>query len=825
MAKSRLEIDRIIFRDLWRSLKSDKQTAALAIVSMALGLATATVTLSIVNSILHPLPYRAPEQIVELVQVEKGSGFPRAFSYRFFYDAIDRLPGVEALSPLSFSDLILTSPDKSETDPVVITGISCSASLFDILDIRPLKGRFFDRGEELATADRSPALISEELWRSRYNSDPNILGQGITLNERPFTIIGIVAAGIQLPPLPAAPGVWIPLGYDPLIPQVRKFVPSTWDRSAFLTPLWARIAKGYNSKTLEDQIRTAAVPLLVQDDPDRDPDADFHIVQVEEQIRSKYRPEVRVLAIAALVVLAVACFNVSSLILARALSRRPEIAVRLALGESRLRICTRVLLEGMLISALGALVGIVVAKVTLAVLESILPVGFLPFREVVLGSRDLILSLAIAIGCGIATSIWPALTVARIDGSSLLEGLHRSSTEGRSMKLNRQILVAAQIGCSVLALALFVCLFRTYRNLRSVNLGFHPGPVLIANLRLPQNDVSGERWKNIGTQLINELSGQEGVISAAISISPPVTRSLRTSYTIPGSTLAEAGGLADFRVVGPEYFDVLGISILKGRRIERSDYLKTRRVCLVNETFARSNFVDGQEIGSLVKPAAADPCEVVGVVADVASYNLRNQPAPAIYFPFDQLPADHIQGFISILVRTSGTVSNEHQIGRLAASIRRSAPALPASIQPLRELVAERSSLERFRALLMGGVSLLAVILAACGVFGVTTNYVARQRRAITIRLAVGATTARVIRAVLKDALVLTVLGLLLGFAVVVPILKALSGVLFGLAGLDAITITSCAVLMPLIACFSAYWPARQVAHMRVADVLRILKD
>src|SRR5262249_754323 len=157
-------------------------------------------------------------------------------------------------------------------------------------------------------------------------------------------------------------------------------------------------------------------------------------------------------------------------ILARALSRRSEIAVRLALGESRLRICTRVLSEGMLISALGALVGIVVAKLTLGVLESILPVGFLPFREVVLSTRDFVLGLGVAGGCGRVTSLWPALAVARIDGSSLVEGLHRYSTEGRSMKLNRQILVAAQISCSVLALALFVCLFRTYRNIRSVKL-------------------------------------------------------------------------------------------------------------------------------------------------------------------------------------------------------------------------------------------------------------------------------------------------------------------------------------------------------------------
>src|SRR5262249_13177280 len=187
----------------------------LAVLSMALGISAATVALSIVDTtLLHPLPYPAPQEIVDLSYVDRNFGLSRAFTYRFFYDSVGRLPGIGAISPLSFSDLILDDADQAKSDPVVVTGLACSTSLFDLLQLEPLRGRLFDQKEEAPGTGRSVALIGEELWRVRYGADPNILGRTIRVNEQPFTVIGVMIAGLRLPPIHVAPAVWITLGSD-----------------------------------------------------------------------------------------------------------------------------------------------------------------------------------------------------------------------------------------------------------------------------------------------------------------------------------------------------------------------------------------------------------------------------------------------------------------------------------------------------------------------------------------------------------------------------------------------------------------------------------
>src|SRR5262245_52893696 len=282
----------IFFRDVRRSFKADILSIALSILSMAIGLATATVTLSIVDAtILHPLPYPASEEIVELSLTHGASGQKGAFTNRFFYDAQGSLPGFQSIGALSYSDMIL----QSDNEPVVVKGLACSASLFDVLKLKPLRGRLFDKADEIPSAGGSIALISEELWMNRYGADPEILGKTIRINELPFTVVGVLKAGLRIPPLPSAPSVWLPLGSDPMISQLKKMLRSNWDRAAYITPLWARINRGLNVKTAEEQIKSPASQLLAQDDMYFSPNMNLQVIPVEEQLRSKYRVEVYVL--------------------------------------------------------------------------------------------------------------------------------------------------------------------------------------------------------------------------------------------------------------------------------------------------------------------------------------------------------------------------------------------------------------------------------------------------------------------------------------------------------------------------------------------------
>ena len=811
----------IFFRDVRRSFKADILSIVLSILSMAIGLATAAVTLSIVDAtILRPLPYTASEEIVELSLTHGSSGQKGAFTNRFFYDAQRSLPGFQSIGALSYSDMIL----QSENEPVVVKGLACSASLFDVLNLKPLRGRLFDKADEIPNAGASIALISEELWMNRYGGDSGILGKTIRINELPFTVIGILKAGLRIPPLPSAPSVWIPLGSDPMIAQLKKMLPSNWDRAAYITPLWARINRGLSVKAAEEQIKSPALQLLAQDDMYFSPNMNLRIIPVEEQLGSKYRVEVYVLSLAAFLTLAIACLNVSSLLLARAFSQRADFSVRLALGESQLRIVARILLEGVLISVSGALAGLMSANFTLKTLESTIPNGMLPFSEITLGAEVLILVVAGGVVCGIGISLWPALRILRLSSGNLLEVLRRSSTEGRSLRLNRKILVVAQITCAVLAGVLFLSLFRTYRVINSGQLGFNYDSVLVTDLKLPQNAGSGERWKQLATQIVDNISTQQGIVSAAVAIAPPVTLSLRTSYKISDNNPQKTSGIAEYRAVGPNYFSVLGIPILKGRSFSDIDAPKNKPVCLLNETLARKHFAEGQEIGNRITPLGMEPCEVVGVVGDVASHNLKDRPAPAIYVPFGQLADAVIQGSMSILVRTRGGDSydnQDHYRNLLVQIIRREAPTLPANIRPLGTIVSELASLERFRAILMGVVSLMAVILAACGVYGVVANYVVQRRHDMIIRLSIGATPGRVIGGILKDTLILAALGLTLGLFGAYPLLKVLRGVLYGVSGIEMFAIVVCALVILLAVFLSAYIPSRRIMRLNISDILR----
>jgi predicted permease len=813
-----LDTIRIIFRDAWRSFKPDKLTVGFAIVSMAVGLAAATVTLSIVDAIiLSPLPYPAPKEIVELTQPDKSSGRLHTFTYRFFYDAQRLLPGLQSLGAVSYSDLILNL----ENDSVAVSGVACSASLFDLLKLKPLRGRLFNQTEETGDAGVPVALISEELWRTRYAGDPEILGKIIRLNELSHTIIGVMKAGLRLPPLSAAPEVWIPLASDPILAQVKKMFPSRWDRSAYLF-LWARINSGLTIKAAEEQSKATALSLLVQDDPDYSADRDFRIVSIMEQLKSQYSVEIYILILAAFLTLAVACFNVSSLILARSLSQRVEFSVRLALGESRSRIFARILLEGVLISVTGALAGVLGAKLMLRALESTVSMGLLPYREIGLSTQMFTAVFAGAVVCGVAASLWPAIRMVKAGPDNLSNSPHRSSTEGRSLKFNRRIMVVGQVACAVTAFVLLSSLYRSYRNISVTRLGFDADHVLVANLKLPQNSASGERWKRAGALLINNLTSQKGIVSAAVAVSPPITRSLRTSYSIPDNPGQNSGGIADYRVVSPNYFSVLRIPLRKGRLFSDSDNLNGRPVCLLNETLARTRFAEGREIGARIAPLGMEPCEIIGVVGDVASHNLKDRPSPAIYVPFDQVSSDVIQGFMSVLVRTEVTHGGIESHKRfLAQTIRQATPTLPANIQTMAAIVGERSSPERFRAMMMGVVSLIAAMLAACGIYGISANYVVERRRDLTIRLALGATTGYLIATTLGETLILAVIGLLIGLSGSYPLMKVLSGVLYGVTGLEISAIIACTLATMVIVSLSAYFPARRIAGLNVADVLK----
>ena len=788
---------------------------------MAVGIAAATVTLSIVDAtMLRPLPYSESERVIELSQPSKALGQSWPFTYRFFYESQSRLPGLEALAALSFTDVILETQD----DPVVVSAVACSASLAEVLKISPLIGRFFGPEHEQRAAQGSVALLSEELWRQRFGSDPGIVGQSIRLEGRSFTVLGVMSARLRLPPLPSAPSVWIPLGSDPMLDQLEKMFPQSWDRSAYLT-LWARVRSGIDPSAIEERVATASRQLLARTDVDYARDTDFRVESLEERLRSQYGTEVYILSLAALLTLAVSCANVFSLILAREPTRRVAASIHSAMGASPVRVASGVILEGVTVSLLGAASGVLLTVPSLRLLGLNLPDGLLPVREFSLNAEVLFAIVLVSVACGVGVSIIPAMRLARLGVGGLAGHTARSSTEGRSSSGSRQLIVVSQMICAVVSLLVVVVLLRTYWGVTAVRLGFEPSGVLVGDLTLPKSQASGDRWKSLAESLAQRMESQAGVASAAAAVSAPVTRSLRISYRISNRGSDTAAAIAEFRPIGPDYFKVLQIPTLEGRTFSASDTSQTSRVCVINKALSGERSATGGEIGNRIELLGIEPCEIVGIVGDVAPRGLRDSPAPAIYVPFDQMPSSAIQGFMSLLVRLDdpSSGSRAYVAESLREAVRRDSPALPVGVRSMTAVIDDQSAPERFRVLLMGAVSIVGVLLAAVGIYGISANYLAHRQREVAIRLALGRTSRQIMGDFVRRALSLAAIGLVVGFAIAYPLLKTIEGVIFGVPGLTSLEIASVVFVVALIACLAAYLPGRRIVGLNIAQLLREL--
>ncbi len=808
-----------IVRDVWRGLKADRLSTVLAAANMALGIGAAAATLSIVDAtLLRPLPYPEAAGIVEISQPDPSTGRTWPFTYRFFLEARGRLPGLENLAALSISDVTL----ETGGEPVVETAVACSASLFDLLRMSPLRGRFFSAEEEARTPDGSWVILSEELWRGAFGGEDAIVGRKLRLDGKTFEVAGVIPAGMRVPPLSAVPGLWIPLGSDPVLDQLQKMFDTNWDRSAYLS-LWGRVSPGLTIAAAQERSKAVALPLLADSDPDHSLETGFRLAPIEQQIRDEYRLEVSVLILATLLVLAVSCANFSNLILAREPSRRMGVSLRFALGESAARIGAVAVLESVAISLIGAAAGAAATIPLFQALESSLPEGLLPVREFSLNGLVTLAVAVIAVVSGLAVSLFPAIRLTRLGFTGLTGSTSRSVSEGRPARNARRLVVVSQTTCAVVSLTLALLLLKTFLGLTSVELGFDARSVLVADLTLPQNLSSGEQWQRLARSLTQAMRPQAGVAAVAAALSAPAARVLRTSYRLDSDPSQEPVGIAEYRPVGPAYFDALKIPLLRGRSFTDQDDSRSSQVCIVNRTLAREQFEDGIAVGSRIAPVGFEPCVIVGVVADVRGRNLRSEPPPAMYVPMQQVPPQVIQGFMSLIVRMrdGSSGAQAYGAGALADTIHQQAPNLPVTVGPLMAVIDGLSALERFRTLLMSAVSLLTMVLVFCGVYGITAGHVSHRRRELAIRLALGTTGNRVLADLVKDALKLTWAGLALGLAIAFPVADAFQRFLVGAGRLTLWDVLLVAGVVALLSFLSSYLPGRRVLGLNPAEALR----
>lgn len=783
---------------------------AVALVSLALGIGGASLIYGLVDGfVLRPFPYPEPDRLVAV-----GVSFPKVSS---------EVSYVEVLSPAEYGDirsaksLVRTAAfdlgnrnvSGGETPERVFTALLLD-DLFPVIGMQPVLGRGFTR-EELAPNGPRVAIISHRLWQTRFGSDGSILTRAIRIGGDTATVVGVMPPGLLL----IGTDLWLPWGSDTAqIPRNRRqfsvlarLAPgaSLSEVNAELAGIAGRVEQNEKAAFREyEGWRLAATPwaaALFQD----------------------IRPAAFLLLGAVGLVLLIACANLTNLLLARSTTRARELAVRLALGAARWRLVRHLLTESVLLALCGGALGVLIAYVGLKGAGALIPSQFqmLDLRAGV-NSRVLLWSLALALAVGVVVGVLPALQATRTDPHESLKADGRGGA-GRTSSRARAMLVVAEIALSVVLLLGAGLLMRSFMNIQSVDAGFEPRGVLTMRLTLPRERYPGEAAGAFFDRLVERIGGVPGVRAVAAASQYPPMGVFDTQFTLEQQAAATQGAIPTslITVATPSLFEALRVSMRSGRTFNTGDRLDAPRVVIVNQTFAERYLQGADPLGQRLTLGAPRPgrpwATIVGVVADFRNNGSTRPVRPEIYMPVRQ-QTDWNQLFV--LVRGEGTPA-----GMLPA-VREAVRSLDVEqpiygIQSLEEAVAQSSFQQRTAAWLLSIFAIVALVMAAVGIFGVMSYSVSARTQEMGVRLAIGAQRCDVVWLVMGHVLKLAAVGLLIGVALLLASRQALAGLLFGVQATDAATIATVAVVLGLVSLVAAWVPASRASRIDPIDALR----
>jgi putative ABC transport system permease protein len=786
----------------WRTLARAPAFAIVAILTLALGIGANTAIFSVVNGILlRPLPWPEPERLVII-----ASSTPE-------YSATTSSPANVMdwrRMQTSFTGLAgyITSSQNLTTDalePRRLEGVEVLPDFFDILRVRPLLGRTF-REEEGAYGGDRVVLLRERLWRSRFGADPRIVGSAITLGGQSHTVLGVMP---DEQAYPSSAEIWLPLRWDP------EWLPKS--RGAIYVRVVARLKPGVTVEKADAEMRGIARQLELQY-PDANTGYSATVRPMHEWIVGDLRTPLMVLLGAVGLVLLIACTNVSNLMLVRAARRETEIAVRVALGAGRGRIVRQLITESAVLSLIGAAAGVVLAVWGLRALTRIAPEDIPRLESVRLDPMVLLFATAAAIITGVIFGLIPALVAARTDlASGLKEGARGTGSKPASRRV-RNALVVSEIALAVMLLAGAGLLIRSFRELMRVDPGFRPENVMSFTLSLPEGKYDDPDLRlTLADQLLERLNATPGVQSAAASMGLPLTGfSFSLSFEVAGRPKPKPGDepSAQVRLVTPEFFRTMGISLVRGRAFTDADRAGGQRVLMVTESGARRFFPNEEAIGKRIQFGWGRDGdylggEIIGILADVKQSELSEAALPEMYAPFAQWPVDAF----SIVMRTSGEPTSVMTSAR--AALREIDPYLPMfDVKTMDKVVAESVARPRFYMLLLTSFAAVALVLSAVGIYGVIAYLVTMRTRELGIRIALGASNGDVLRLVLREGVVVATVGLAIGTAGALALSRLLSSLLFGVRPNDPLTFLVVAVTLALVALLASFIPARRAARL-----------
>jgi putative ABC transport system permease protein len=795
-----------------RMLLKNPGFTIVAVLTLALGIGANTAIFSVVDAVLlRPLPFPEPERIFAVHQAMPEKGIPKSgASYPNFLDWTRQNRSFEKLAAMRDTTMALSG----QGEAVFVETAAVTGGYFGVFEQKALLGRTLQAADDSASAD-AVVVIGENLWRSRFGSDPKILGRTISLDQHPFVIVGVVQGNFH-PPVPDDNvKIWVPLGQNDIFAQMRE------RRGGHYLAVVGRLKPGVSRHQAQAEMDSIQEGLEKQF-PDDNKGWNIRIVPLQEDTVGDTRTELLVLLGAVGLVFLIACANVASLQLARAASRGREIAIRVALGAGRSRLVRQFLTECILLGIVGGVAGLALAYVTVQGLTSWIPADVPRLSEIHVDARVFAFALALSIVSGIVFGLAPGWHLAGTRFSDALKEGARGGGEDSRRRGLRNIVVIAETALAMILLTGAGLLIRSFERLQNVNAGFNASHLLTAMIGLPKARYSKpEQWVAFQSQLLERIIGMPGVDEATAALPLPFIHGyINIGFQVEGEpprSRSESPS-ANFVAIQPNYFHVMRIPLLRGREFTGADRPGAPSVCLVSATMARRFFPNGDAIGKRIVIGFPEsvPREIVGIVGDVKDRDLADPDPTQVYAPFSQNPI----WAMTLGVRTHGDPA---QLGTMVREqVRALDPALPVEdIKPMTEVIAESIAEPRFRTTLLGLFAATALLLAAIGIYGVISYNTGRRTREIGIRVALGAQRRDVLRLILREGFALSAAGAALGILGAAMLAHFLATLVFGISTGDPFTYLSVTGLLLGVALLACYIPARRAMRVDPMVALR----
>jgi len=784
-----------------RWLRKNPGFTVLSVLMLAVGIGVNTAMFSVINAVLlRPLPYPEPDRIVFMN--ESGPEIKnRMVSYPNFVDWRARNQVFESISTIRGWSANITGTDKPES----VDSRMVASEYFKVMRATPMLGRDFVADDDKPGA-HPVTIISYGTWQQRYGGDPNIIGKDILLDDKPYTIIGVMPESFVHH---GPPPLWVLIG------------PMNWKgRDVRIGGnVVARLKPGVTIEQARSDMNRIAQDLLREHPIANSGGENINVLSLQESITGNVSTALKILFGAVALVLLIACANVANLLLARAAARRKEFAVRAALGASRFRIFRQMLVESLLLAIVGGVLGVILATWTISLLARVAHETVPRMADLKLDARVLGFSFLVSPLTGLIFGVIPALRSSKTELQETLKDSSTTTTDTHGKRL-RGILVVAEVALSVALLMGAGLLVKSMFVLLQTDYNFNPDGVLTMDLK-----VSRGRYQKDGElsrllhQVLENVKTVPGVKSATLTTTLPGLRDWQTDIAAEGYKRAPGEVLinVDWSIVSADYFQTMNVPILEGRTFTRDEDEQGKPVVLVDETLARRFWPNQSALGKHIGYDSPDKHEIIGVVKQVGIYGSESKPLIKIYTPFGR----NAQRTSTLSIRSS-TSDPESLTSAVVRAVHEVDKDLPVEeVITLENVLARESSSRRFNAMLFSLFAALALVLAATGVYGVLSYSVSQRTHEVGIRMALGAGRRDVLRLFMGQGMRLVLLGLIIGLGGAFALTRLMSSLLFGVSTTDKTTFAVVALVLMGVGVLACYLPARRATRVDPLVALR----